>query len=611
MRGVRKLIGDKDLGESVLDAVDDLLGAVIVLSPLVAGPAALPLLALIEPKNELVKVAKDAIKTIAKSQASDYLDKATRLATANCLLTFTAYFDALSQLLPDLMKEMKLTEQEKKHIAATAINPAMGGTPEATLPGRRGHAMSFKTAELANLTVSVPHPAALDDAHAARLELYKEMSKSTLHVLSSLDGWDRLPEPKRKRAEKMISERVPALACRVYEAEYLGMTIDFPQFFVWSVMRDQREKDALIKTVGADLRVQFELVASALQTVDLGLQHLGAAIRQIPQAGVVQQLRPDLGSIAEALHLNYEDEIDKPIIDDRYRADDRPHLVYPKKVSSYVPQAYRIARYTDDTMHLEREDKWSTRPAHDDLGPFLMRHLESPYSIETPLLILGHPGSGKSLLTQVVAARLAYPQYTTVRVELRDVNPDTDIQAQIEAQIRKDTGRDVNWADFADNLAMNPPIVILDGYDELLQATGKLFADYLEQVRRFQHREAIQRRPVRVIVTRHKEHILRIMDVMLRRVHDLTRTLNRRIMLLMMRWTHENDDRDLVQQLFVNWSSPFGLEPHRDRLADLDIDKISVELTYREVMDLRWTVDVLRQSESGTTGSLPGNGSTL
>jgi hypothetical protein len=57
LRGVRKLIDDKGIGDSVLDAVDDLLGAAFVLSPIVAGPAALPLLAMIEPKNELVKLA--------------------------------------------------------------------------------------------------------------------------------------------------------------------------------------------------------------------------------------------------------------------------------------------------------------------------------------------------------------------------------------------------------------------------------------------------------------------------------------------------------------------------------------------------------------------------
>ena len=52
--------------------------------------------------------------------------------------------------------------------------------------------------------------------------------------------------------------------------------------------------------------------------------------------------------IAEALHRYYADQIEERIIDDRYvMDDDRPQLVYPKKVDSYVPQAYRLARYID------------------------------------------------------------------------------------------------------------------------------------------------------------------------------------------------------------------------------------------------------------------------
>jgi hypothetical protein len=515
LRDVRKLIKDENMAESALDVVNDLLGAAIVLSPMLFGPVALALLPMIEVKDELVRLGKDAIKAIAKSQASDYLDKAKRLAAANCLLTFTVYFDALNHLLPGLMKELTLTDEVKRRIAAEGAASTATELPPAATPlaGQQDAPRSFQGADLTSQTIAVPHPAALGDARAARSELYQTMSKTVLGILAGFDAWERLQQGRREHAQQVISERVPDLACSLYEAEYLGMAIDFPQFFVWTVLRDQQEKDALIKalvksvgtdieTVGADLRTQFELVASALMSMDLGLARLAAAIRQIPPTTGGSPPRSDLGPVAEALHLMYEDEIGKLVIDDRFEADNgRPRLAYPSKADCYVPQAYRLARYTDETVHLEREDEWRNRPFHDDLGPFLMRHLESPYSVETPLLILGHPGSGKSLLTEVIAARLAYPQYTTVRVELRDVNPDLEIEAQIEAQIRTDTGRKVDWVEFAQNLAMSPPVVILDGYDELLQATGKLFTDYLLRVEKFQHREALNSRPVRVIVT--------------------------------------------------------------------------------------------------------------
>jgi hypothetical protein len=511
LRDVRKLIKDESMAETALTVIDDLLGAVVVLSPVVAGPAALALLPLIEVKDELVRLGRDAIKVITTSQASDYLDRAKRLAAANCLLTFTAYFDALNQLLPGLMKELKLTDGLQRLIASENDEPWLPAVPPSE--GRADSPRSFQGADLTSQTIAVPHPVAPGDVRAARLELYQGISSTVLGLVAGCHPWAGLPADRREHAQQVISERVPNLACSVYEAEYLGMAIDFPQFFVWTVLRDQQQKDSLINalatgvgadiaSVGADLRTQFELVASALMSMDLGLARLAAAVREIPPTTGGPPPRSDLGPVAEALHRMYEDEIGQPVIDDRFEADHgKPKLVYPRKADCYVPQAYRLARYTDETAHLEREDEWRNRPFHDDLGPFLMRHLESPYSVQTPLLILGHPGSGKSLLTEVIAARLAYPQYTTVRVELRDVDPDLDIEAQIEAQIRKDTGRKVDWVEFAQSLAMSPPVVILDGYDELLQATGKLFADYLLRVEKFQHREALNARPVRVIVT--------------------------------------------------------------------------------------------------------------
>ena len=44
-------------------------------------------------------------------------------------------------------------------------------------------------------------------------------------------------------------------------------------------------------------------------------------------------------------------------------------------------------------------------------------------------------------------------------------------------------------------------MVLLDGFDELLQATGVSQTDYLRKVAEFQDREADQRRPVAVLVT--------------------------------------------------------------------------------------------------------------
>lgn len=505
LREVRKLIEEKPIDDSVLDAVDRLLDVAILLSPIVVGPPAVSLLALVEPKNALVKLARDALAKFAKPEPGDYLDQATRLAAANCLLTYTAYFDALQRRSPKLMKDVKLTEEDKKRIAEG--HPDRRPVVDVTELTRRQHKLagSLSVTSLADRVISVPHPVNEGAESSTRRLLYTDMSEHVLRVLSSYDAiWSQLRDVERDRIGHVVTKEVPALAESMYQAELAGLAVDFPQFLIWLVLTDQDTKDTLIRKIGADSRIQFELVG---RTVDLGLKGLAeemAGIRRMLAAMGSpvsdQPFAPDLGAVAEELHLRYLAQIHTPVIDDSYEPDHGPKLSYPTRDESYVPQAYRLASYDDTATHLERDDAWTGRPVGQNLGRFLLRYVESAYSALRPLLILGHPGSGKSLLTQVLAARLAYPAYTTVRVELRDADTKMDIQGQIEAQIRKDTGEEISWTRFARTLP-SPPVVILDGYDELLQATGSVHADYLDQVRQFQEREADLRRPVRVIVT--------------------------------------------------------------------------------------------------------------
>ena len=114
--------------------------------------------------------------------------------------------------------------------------------------------------------------------------------------------------------------------------------------------------------------------------------------------------------------------------------------------------------------------------------------------------MLGQPGSGKSVLTQVLAARLPPEQFLVVRVVLREVAADADLQTQIEHAIRSATGDNLAWPDLARSAGDALPAVLLDGFDELLQATGVSQTDYLKKVAAFQAREADQGRPVAVVV---------------------------------------------------------------------------------------------------------------
>jgi hypothetical protein len=110
---------------------------------------------------------------------------------------------------------------------------------------------------------------------------------------------------------------------------------------------------------------------------------------------------------------------------------------------------------------------------HDDLDLFLARHFTSAEATVQPILLLGHPGAGKSLLMKVLAAKLSPSTYTAVRVPLRSVEANAPVRAQIDQGLSITTGGRVCRADLADSSTETIRVVLLDGLDELLQATSQ------------------------------------------------------------------------------------------------------------------------------------------
>ena len=247
-----------------------------------------------------------------------------------------------------------------------------------------------------------------------------------------------------------------------------------------------------------ELEIHAAIVADMTNTVDRGLNLLNTTIRAMSTI----TSRPVADEVAEKLRLTYEDNIAQPVIDDRFTeaASSKPQLDYPHKDEAFIPQAFKVILQKNINQHLEDEGLWASCESRNDLGPFVMRYLESAYGTDALLLVLGHPGSGKSLLTEMLAARLM-PGLSVIRVELRDIDAEADLQSQLEEQIRRDTGHDIGWIQFVGDRSAEPPLVILDGFDELLQASGKTFSHYLLDVAKFQRRERVLGRPVRIMVT--------------------------------------------------------------------------------------------------------------
>ena len=150
------------------------------------------------------------------------------------------------------------------------------------------------------------------------------------------------------------------------------------------------------------------------------------------------------------------------------------------------------------------------------LVDFLAAHLVSAAGAEVPLLVLGDPGAGKSLLTEVLAARLPAESYAVLRVPLREVNPGDSLPLQITRHLRRVLHAErVELADLRGECGPCAAcvsagwicshqarlVVLLDGFDELIQATGVTQSGYLEAVKSFQKESRDLGVPVAVVVT--------------------------------------------------------------------------------------------------------------
>ena len=478
----------------LIESVDKLLGFALICSPVFLGPDAVALLPTLAVKNELVKIGKGVFDKLTKKKDADYVARQERMQMAYSLLVFTAFFDALDRQIPKgLRDKFALLEGEKVFLAK-----ATGGY-SAEQPKALADTCDRADAPLAAMPLSFPHPT---ESLARQLErhanLWKQMGQGFHEFIQKLAVWEQAKEKEQAQILQAI-KKVPEVAAKCFEAQYFELARKYEDFAIWSNLQEHKGTKALIGKLSEYVKQHARLSKAGETAIDIGFTKLHAAVCNIPEALKVSQA----DDLFKSLQKHYLARVNDPIIEDKEEErEEKPKLSFPRVSEAFIPQAFRVLRQIGKTRRLEDEETWKDLPRRNDLGAFMLSYLSSPYSTESPLLILGHPGSGKSLLTTVLSSQLMSKQFTAIRVPLREVNAEAGIVTQIEEAIRRITNVSVDsWAKLSSAFKNNPPLVILDGYDELLQASGKVFSGYLKDVQNFQKSEAEQGHPVRVIVT--------------------------------------------------------------------------------------------------------------
>ena len=450
-----RLLGGSN--SKVVSALDHLTGGLLLAATAAGSGFALSLFAA---RDEVVRHSRELLFGLQdRLQGLDRLGRSERLAAAHAVIVLVAYFDALAGVeLPFDARELEVTSPEQVMLATAAETPS-------------GRLRSLAEALLRS-EVPMPAPQQPYEITLKTLgEYYVRLSDRLLAFVSGLAVYERLDDTRRQSFAGMVSQSVPDLAVARYEESFRRLAAEFPEFAVWASLIDQQATREEIRQLRSGLE-DLELVLSAMAS--------GRA--------------PD--ERRTALWRAYQAALARPVMG----AGLTEEVTVPSLAAAYVNPGFRVAAH-GLADRLGEESTWVNEPVRSDLPGFLAGHLTAPTAVQAPLLILGQPGSGKSVLTQMIAARMPPDQFLAIRVVLRDVAADEEVQAQIEHAVRAVTGESLTWPELSRSAGGALPVVLLDGFDELLQTTGVSQADYLKKVAVFQEREATQGRPVAVIAT--------------------------------------------------------------------------------------------------------------
>jgi hypothetical protein len=445
-------------GESPTVALLDRLagGALLLASASGVGLA----LSLFDAKAELAAVTRSLLDGLSQRLAgAGRVSRTEQLAAAHAVVAITAYFDEVAGLaLPFNVAEPGMDRRDEVRLAGG--EPIDGDT--------RSLAAALLRSDVPQPGPQYPYEVTLERVRG----FYEHLSVAVLRFVSGLALWDRLDETERARLTSALANGVPDGAIVRYEGLVRRLAAECPEVALWLNLMEHQATRSRLASVHWSLTELERLLA-------------GLVAGNAPAAG-----RAILARVHQAA-------LREPILASGLVPEG---LQVPSLEEGYVDPCFRAAD-AGAGEPISEQRWWDCQDVRDDLPGFLAGHLTSPRAMTAPLLVLGQPGAGKSVLTHILAARLAPEDFLVVRVDLRDTPADADVQTQLEHGIRTLTGERVSWPELARTADGALCVVLLDGFDELLQVTGVTQSDYLERVAMFQRAGADRGQPTAVVVT--------------------------------------------------------------------------------------------------------------
>lgn len=441
-RGALKILGHHE--RDWLDRLDALVGGVILSTGLAPASTFAAMWGWVDQKNEASRLLRRMLDGVADRIAgTGGYHRHELVAASHTVLVLTSFFDAVEGDVGHGYQAIKLSDTEKVTIATqetcSSDDPLLRHLYSAPVPA---------PSAVCGFDETVPQV----KAWAAQVARHMQRFLLGLSLSSSV---------------RLNTDLVARATEANYRSNYLRMLATVPEFALWADM------------------IEHAATRSAL-----------ARLERLLLLGPQREVRDLCHLIGEANRA----ELSRPVIDvdvDGYGMGSR----FPLVDEVFQSPRYRLCSAKRDSAPAS-ETWWEKNvPIRGDLETVLARHFSSPESTRTPMLLLGHPGAGKSLLMKVLAARLPTSSYTVVRVPLRRVDANTTVGEQIRQALDSATGQRVSWPELSEQSADTMRVILLDGLDELLQATMQDRHGYIHEIAEFQRVEGVMNRPVAVVVT--------------------------------------------------------------------------------------------------------------
>ncbi|WP_156057728.1 NACHT domain-containing protein [Micromonospora parva] len=455
--GARKILSGPDSGW--LTALDALLGVGI----LATGPFGLAAWGWVDQKNELIKLLGEATAAgRARLSGRRTPERYDVLAATHTALTYGAFFAVFREVVGPVCDEIGLTEDDKRRLTRDA-------QPELAQDSLRH--------SLVSTPIDLPWAGCGFRANCDEVvkPFYRNLTLRCISFLQNFEVWRRIDSV---RATDPLVHDIVRRAMLRYESEYKSLAAKVPEFGIWATLG---QSDA---TLGAVQRAGESLsrLERLLMSISVKADRAGTRVREVNAA-------VNRAVLAEPLVATDSSE-------------DLAQLRVPAVQDGYLTPTFRWA-VMDEKSRPADDNWWALKEQGSDLDTFLAAYFSSPRSHDRPLVVLGLPGAGKSLFTKVCAARLSGSDaYAVARVPLRQVSdPTAPIHQQVSGVLDRATNGRVSWADLSESALDATRVLLIDGLDEFMQASGHAESNYLHNVADFQRIERISGHPVSVVVT--------------------------------------------------------------------------------------------------------------